>query len=273
VPFADVQSACESFTWIDGVTYTSSTNTPVFTITGGSAAGCDSVITLNLTVNQNASGENAITSCGPYTNEVGQVFEQSTTYDFVLPTSAGCDSVVTVNITVLPRPEVIATASSTSIFAGDSVLLDANGAVFYVWSPNTDLSCTNCESPIATPLATATYVVTGTDASGCASSDTIRVEVDIQCNEPFIPTIFSPNGKGPAANELLCLFSNCVDQLKFVVYNRWGELVFETDDITKCWDGFYKGKDALSGIYAYNLYILQLDGTVVNKKGTITLVK
>lgn len=273
VPFTDVQSACETFTWIDGETYTSSTNTPVFTITGGSAAGCDSVITLNLTVNQNASGENAITSCGPYTNEVGQVFEQSTTYDFVLPTSAGCDSVVTVNITVLPRPEVIASASSTSIFVGDSVQLDANGAVFYLWSPETDLSCTNCESPIATPLATETYVVTGTDASGCATSDTIRIEVDIRCNEPFIPTIFSPNGKGPAANELLCLFSNCVDQLKFAVYNRWGEMVFETDDITKCWDGFYKGKDAISGIYAYNLYILQLDGTVVNKKGTITLVK
>jgi gliding motility-associated-like protein len=273
VPFTDVQAACESFTWIDGNTYTSSTNTPVFTITGGSAAGCDSIITLNLTLNQNAVGQNAITSCGPYTNEVGQVFEQSTSYNFVLPTSEGCDSVVTVSITVLPLPEVIATASSTSIFVGDSVLLDANGAVFYVWSPEADLSCTNCESPIATPLATATYVVTGTDASGCATSDTVRVEVDIRCNEPFIPTIFSPNGKGPAANELLCLFSNCVDQLKFAVYNRWGEMVFETDDITKCWDGFYKGKDAISGIYAYNLYILQLDGTVVNKKGTITLVK
>ena len=193
------------------------------------------------------------------------MFEQSTSYNFVLPTSTGCDSVVTVNITVLPLPEVIASASSTSIFVGDSVQLDANGAVFYLWSPETDLSCTNCESPIASPLATETYVVTGTDASGCATSDTIRIKVDIRCNEPFIPTIFSPNGKGPASNELLCLFSNCVDQLKFVVYNRWGELVFETDDITKCWDGFYNGKDAISGIYAYNLFLLQLDGKVVNK--------
>jgi gliding motility-associated-like protein len=113
----------------------------------------------------------------------------------------------------------------------------------------------------------------GTDAFGCTTLDTIRIEVDIRCNEPFIPTIFSPNGKGPVANELFCLFSNCVDKLKFVVYNRWGEQVFETEDITKCWDGFYKDELAISGIYAYNLYILQLDGTVVNKKGTITLVK
>jgi gliding motility-associated-like protein len=273
VPFTDVQAACETFTWIDGVTYTTSTNTPVFTIAGGSAAGCDSVITLNLTVNQNATGQNSITSCGPYTNEVGQVFEQSTSYNFVLPTSEGCDSVVTVNITVLPLPDVIASASSTTIYVGDSVQLDASGAAFYVWSPETGLNCTNCESPIATPLTTATYVVTGTDTAGCATYDTVRIEVDIRCNEPFIPTIFSPNGKGPAANELLCLYSNCVDQLKFVVYNRWGELVFETDDITKCWDGFYKGTESMSGIYAYNLYILQLDGTVVNKTGTITLVK
>jgi gliding motility-associated-like protein len=191
----------------------------------------------------------------------------------VLPTASGCDSVVTVNINILPPPDVQISAASNSIYAGDSVQLNASGAEFYLWTPPTNLSCTNCASPTASPQEPITYIVTGTDAAGCVSSDTIKIDVDIRCNEPFIPTIFSPNGKGPVANELLCLFSNCVDQLKFTVFNRWGELVFETEDITKCWDGFYKGEEATSGIYAYNLYILQLDGTVVNKKGTITLVK
>ena len=273
VPYIDVQTVCESLNWIDGNTYTSSTNTPVFTLSGGSVAGCDSVITLNLTVNQNASSQQNINACGSYQNDLGQIFNESGSYNFVLPTSAGCDSVVTVNVTILPMPNVTVIPSDATIFEGESLQLSASGAVNYTWYPSDSLSCDTCPSPIANPTETITYVVMGTDAFGCTTLDTIRIEVDIRCNEPFIPTIFSPNGKGPVANELLCLFSNCVDKLKFVVYNRWGEQVFETEDITKCWDGFYKDELAISGIYAYNLYILQLDGTVVNKKGTITLVK
>jgi gliding motility-associated-like protein len=273
VPFTDVQAACETFTWIDGNTYTSSTNTPVFILAGGSAAGCDSIITLNLSINQNSTGQNNITSCGPYINEIGQVFEQSTSYDYVLQTAAGCDSVVTVTIDVLPLPNVSISPSDAVIFEGESITLTASGAVNYLWTPTDSLSCDTCASTIASPIDEITYIVTGQDAFGCISYDTIEIDIDIRCNEPFIPTIFSPNGKGPAANELLCLFSNCVAQLKLVVYNRWGELVFETEDITKCWDGFYKGIEASSGIYAYNLYLLQLDGKAVNQKGTITLVK
>jgi len=273
VPNTDIQSACSSFTWIDGNTYSSSTNSPTFTISGGSAAGCDSVITLNLTVNQNTSSQQNINACGPYQNDLGQIFNESGSYNFVLPTSAGCDSVVTVNVTILPLPNVTVIPSDATIFKGESLQLLASGAVNYAWYPTDSLSCDTCPSPIANPTETITYVVMGTDAFGCTTLDTIRIEVDIRCNEPFIPTIFSPNGKGPVANELLCLFSNCVDKLKFVVYNRWGEQVFETEDITKCWDGFYKDELAMSGTYVYNLYILQLDGTVVNKKGTISLVK
>lgn len=176
-------------------------------------------------------------------------------------------------VTMNPQPVVNASASETSINLGDTVQLSAIGGISYTWLPDEGLSCSNCANPLANPSQTTTYIVVGDDESGCRSADTITIDVDIICGNVFVPTIFSPNEKGPQSNETLCVFSSCVDQLKFVVYNRWGELVFETDDITKCWDGFYNGKDAISGIYAYNLYILQLDGTVVNKMGTINLVR
>jgi gliding motility-associated-like protein len=174
-------------------------------------------------------------------------------------------------VTMNSQPVVDASASETLINLGDTIQLSANGALTYSWSPDNGLSCNDCPSPFASPNEPTTYIVAGTDENGCISYDSI--EVDIRCNEPFIPTIFSPNGKGPASNELLCLFSNCVAQLKFVVFNRWGEQVFETEDVSKCWDGLYKGEEASSGLYAYNLYIQQLDGNVVNKKGMITLLK
>jgi gliding motility-associated-like protein len=99
------------------------------------------------------------------------------------------------------------------------------------------------------------------------------VEVDIRCKEAFIPTIFSPNGKGPQTNETFCVLSDCVEQFKLVIHNRWGERVFETEDITQCWDGTFKGVEAASGVYAFNVYLKQLDGTLVNKIGNISLVR
>jgi gliding motility-associated-like protein len=99
------------------------------------------------------------------------------------------------------------------------------------------------------------------------------VEVDIRCKEPFIPTIFSPNGKGPQTNETFCVLSDCVEQFKLVIHNRWGERIFESEDITQCWDGTFKGSEAATGTYAFNLYIKRANETIVSKTGTITLVR
>ncbi|MGE0561785.1 MAG: PKD domain-containing protein, partial [Flavobacteriales bacterium] len=62
----DVQTACNSYTWIDGNNYTTSTNTPTYTIVGGSSEGCDSIVTLNLTINTFASGTDVQTECNSY---------------------------------------------------------------------------------------------------------------------------------------------------------------------------------------------------------------
>jgi gliding motility-associated-like protein len=172
-----------------------------------------------------------------------------------------------------PLPAVDVTASATSVNLGDTVQLSAIGGTSYLWSPNEGLSCSNCANPLANPLQTTTYIVVGIDESGCRSADTITIEVDIACGEVFVPTIFSPNGKGPLANETLCVFSDCVDQYKFVIHNRWGQQIFESESIGTCWNGTFNEKEAPSGVYAYNLYMLLLDGTTINKTGVIALVK
>jgi gliding motility-associated-like protein len=169
------------------------------------------------------------------------------------------------------------TSQFTTINLGDTLELFASGAESYSWTPAQGLSCTDCNNPLASPSETTTYIVIGSNASGCISSDTITItvdtEIDIICGELFIPSIFSPNGKGPQANESFCVLSDCVEQFKLSIFNRWGEKVFETDNINTCWDGTFKGSNSPSGVYAYNLSLLQLDGAIVNKTGTIMLVK
>ena len=95
----DVVSACDSYTWIDGVTYTASNNTATYTLTN--AAGCDSVVTLNLTINNSATGVDVITACDSYTWIDGVTYTASNnTATYTLTNAMGCDSVVTLNLTV-----------------------------------------------------------------------------------------------------------------------------------------------------------------------------
>ena len=95
----DIQTACESYTWIDDITYTESTNEPTFTLTN--AVGCDSVVTLHLTINHSNTGIDEQTACDSYEWIDGVTYTESTTEPtFTLTNAAGCDSVVTLHLTI-----------------------------------------------------------------------------------------------------------------------------------------------------------------------------
>jgi gliding motility-associated-like protein len=166
--------------------------------------------------------------------------------------------------------------SYVEIQEGESVQLTATGGENYTWTPSTGLSCTNCADPIASPTETTTYFVAATDDNGCVGGDSSVVVIKLPCGELFVPTIFSPNEVGPAANNKLCVYGTeaCIEELKFEIYDRWGEKVFETDDISKCWDGTYKDKLMNSGIFVYRLYVkLYNNDEPINISGNTTLVR
>lgn len=87
----------------------------------------------------------------------------------------------------------------------------------------------------------------------------------------FVPQIFSPNGDG--LNDLFYVRSNRIEKLTFIVYNRWGQKVFETQDPTVGWDGTLRGSPAQSGVYVYYIGAEVKDLGPVIKKGNITLVR
>jgi gliding motility-associated-like protein len=103
--------------------------------------------------------------------------------------------------------------------------------------------------------------------------DSVSITVDIICGELFVPNIFSPNGIGNAENESLCVYSNCIKAMDFGIYNRWGELIFSSDNPDACWDGTHKGVPVMTGVYSYRLFVEQLDGKRVEKTGNISLLR
>jgi gliding motility-associated-like protein len=163
--------------------------------------------------------------------------------------------------------------SLVTINLGESVQLTASGASSYSWSPSSSLSCNDCSSPIATPSTTTTYSVTGTDENGCTSTAQATISLVIECDQVYVPTIFSPNGTGPEMNDLLCVMGNCISEVSYSVYNRWGEMVFSTEDISICWDGNYKGEPCQAGIYVYSLIVTKTNGETLVQSGNLTLIK
>lgn len=195
-------------------------------------------------------------------------------YGITVTDANGCTANESYTIVTNGSLLVSVTPIYSEIDAGESVELTATGGTNYSWTPSIGLSCDTCNVTTASPTTTTTYIVTVSDDNGCFGQDTAIVKVNIMCGEFFVPNIFSPNGTGPSENNHLCVYGTpaCIAELNFAIYNRWGEKVFETTDITQCWNGMYKEKMMNSGIFVYKLNATLIDGTEIEQSGNITLV-
>jgi len=171
---------------------------------------------------------------------------------------------VTGSIPVSAGVDVIITQGGSTILTGTGPA----GATFS-WTPPTGLSCTNCASPTASPTQTTTYYLTVTQ-NGCSATDTVTVFVDIPCGELFVPNAFSPNNDGN--NDMLYVMGNCITNLEFTIFDRWGEKVFETTSQAFGWDGTYGGKPLDAAVFVYYINA-KVNGVDVKQHGNITLVK
>lgn len=180
---------------------------------------------------------------------------------------------------------VQATTSPIDVSAGSDVITDSQTpvvlqaqseqAISYVWSPNEFLSCLLCETTTANPQTTQRYIVTARDANGCADKDSINVIIDdsnlTKCGEVFVASAFSPNGDGQ--NDFLGVQGSCVQEVKFEIYNRWGEKVFQTMALNGAWDGTFNGETMNTGVFVYYVTAKLSNGTTVNKKGNVSILK
>jgi gliding motility-associated-like protein len=87
----------------------------------------------------------------------------------------------------------------------------------------------------------------------------------------FVPNTFTPNGNGQ--NDVFRVYSNVMKSVRWMVFNQWGEKVFETTEIQGTWDGNYKGKPQPVGVYVYVVAANLVDGTKVTQKGSFNLVR
>ena len=116
---------------------------------------------------------------------------------------------------------------------------------------------------------------------GCEDSSAIVIRINPNY-EIVIPNVFTPNTNGPnggfynpnsLSNEVFHPFVEFTSEFEMLIFNRWGELVFESKDVNIGWDGYYKGELSQADVYVYKLNITFINGEKVTKVGDVTLLR
>ncbi len=192
----------------------------------------------------------------------------------VMISSIACTSPIisnnTIEVSIKNKP-VVQLTSEITIEPGASVRLNPTNSrlsLQYKWTPSEGLSNTSIANPLASPVNTTTYQLKVTNTSGCMDSAKIKV---IIYKKIYMPSAFTPNADGK--NDIFRIpIGTTFDLMDFSIYNRWGKIIFTTTDITRGWDGTYKGVQVNSSVFIYK--ILGKDkNQEVFLKGTIILIR
>jgi len=141
----------------------------------------------------------------------------------------------------------------------------------YLWNPSTGLSSTTISNPTTTLTSQQFYTIRITNAAGCVTNDSIQVRVFNEYTV-FVPSGFSPDGDG-INDKLNPLLAGIKELKNFRVYNRWGQLLYQSSDKNAGWNGTFNGKLQISETYVWVVEAIDQDGKAILKTGKTTLIR
>jgi len=209
----------------------------------------------------------------------------NTTYYVESVTTGGCTSTTRTPVTVsllqqLSQPVVTLTNTTfTSLtFSWNTVpgatgyQVTTNGGATY----QTPSSGATGTTHTVSGLTGNTTVIIQVRALGVQPCETSLLSAPVSgttfsSKEIFVPNVFTPNGDGK--NDVLLVYGNYVASIQLRIFNQWGQLIFVSDNMSNGWNGTYRGQQQPAGVYAYILKVVLQDGIIVNKKGSISLIR
>lgn len=206
--------------------------------------------------------------------QVNPTFSQTV---YVTATGNGCnisDSIF-INVSTIDPTLVVASASDYLVSPGTTVTLfgSPTGLDSYSWSPTDGLSDPTMQQTNAIVNESTIYTLTVSEGP-CSRTDTTEVKVyEIICEDPyvFIPNAFTPNGD--LENDVLYVRGIWIEKMIFRIFDRWGEMVFESTDPTIGWDGTFRGRNLDPDVYDFYLDVTCVGGLQSITKGNVTLMK
>ena len=175
------------------------------------------------------------------------------------------DSVI---INTYTLPVAIITPIEITIYEGEVITLEVGEYQLYEWYNSND-SLLSVFSDLSITQSGEYYVFV-TDENNCTDTSEVSIVNTVPLTEVYVPNTFTPNGD--YYNELFVIHGLNIKNFKMDIVDRWGELVFETTDMYKYWDGKFNGKLIPQGIYMYSIEIIGQDNKEFNKIGTIQII-
>ena len=194
-------------------------------------------------------------------------------YTAVLKVSTGdCPSASTATKAfTISAPPPSKSVSFSTIINEPITLSTTNKGVSYIWKPAVYLDQSSIANPVFTGSTTNTYEVDIVTASGCAVADKVTVKVEKE-STILVPSAFTPNGDNHNERVFPILFA--IKQLThFKVWNRWGQLVYQSTDALPGWDGRLAGILQPAGTYVWEAVGISVLNRIIHKKGLIVLVR
>jgi gliding motility-associated-like protein len=201
---------------------------------------------------------------------------ETTTFTVNSTSDDGCEATdeVTVSVSNLGANSAVATATDYVIGADQTTQLQGGPSGYtYSWTPASSLSNANSANPVASPGENTIYTLTITDGE-CTASDTVSIRVlNLICGPPniYVPNAFTPNDDDK--NEKLYVRGVNLTEVHLVIFDRWGEMVFESRSLQDGWDATFKGKPVDPDVFVYYLEAVCAGGEEYFEEGNVTVIR
>lgn len=191
----------------------------------------------------------------------------STVYTLTL-FNGPCISKATYDVSVFPMPSLTVTPKSSEILPGEMLSLYSISDTVASWYPDYTLSCQQCNVVIVSPDVNTIYYALVANAYGCKRIDSVEVRVTPSL---YIPNSFTPNGD--LVNDIFRPVFSGYTEIELLIFDRWGELIFRTDELNGGWDGTRKNVNCPMDVYVYKLTAKDYKNKTIEKVGHVTLVR
>lgn len=246
--------------------------TGIYTDTLQTSLGCDSIIWIYYT-NQKTTDTINVQSCDTAISPSGKfIMRLNGNYIDTLTNKSGCDSILFIQFTRDTFSVYLSKSNNISCDSPTTYLTTSAGNIF-TWFENESLLAEKSATIAVAPNNHTLYKVIAQNNLGCLATDSIVVDVNKKDSTVTFPNVFTPNNDG--TND--CYSVNGVEtynKIMFEVYNRWGQLIFKTNNPIFCWNGITNnGEEVLSGTYYFIFEGISNCGNLLKTNGTITVIR
>ncbi|KAB2859039.1 MAG: T9SS type B sorting domain-containing protein [Flavobacteriales bacterium] len=204
----------------------------------------------------------------PSSYTIAPIIYDSTIFTVDITAANGCTTQKQVTVSLYPDPYINLDESLHAGSVNSTVITPETNGITYQWNPVEGLSCSDCLTPTAFAGETTTYTFTTWSEFGCKNSKEIVVMFK---GILYIPNAFTPNGDGD--NDVFYAHGINIKEFEMMIFDRWGEKLFTSDDLDKGWDGSYNGNLAQTETYVWKIIYKDVLNNREELIGTVTLLR